>query len=57
MNAPFIRSARNAGGRCRALHVYLGPLGSRTRGRCFTPRPAIEEPFDFDSYLHYVRAA
>ena len=41
---------------CRALHVYLGPLGSRPRS-LFHPESGIEEPFDFDTYLYYVRAA
>ena len=45
-----------AGERCRALHLYLGPLGSRPRS-LFHPDTGIEEPFDFDSYLYYVRAA
>ena len=45
-----------AGERCRALHVYLGPLGARPRS-LFHPETGIEEPFDFDSYLYYVRAA
>ena len=44
------------GERCRALHVYLGPLGSRPRS-LFHPETGIEEPFDFDTYLYYVRAA
>ena len=41
---------------CRALHVYLGPLSSRPRS-LFHPESGIEEPFDFDTYLYYVRAA
>ena len=41
---------------CRALHVYLGPLSTRSRS-LFHPDTGIEEPFDFDSYLYYVRAA
>ena len=45
-----------AGECCRALHVYLGPLDSRPRS-LFHPESGTEEPFDFDSYLHYVRAA
>ena len=45
-----------AGERCRALHVYLGPLSSRPRS-LFHPESGAEEPFDFDSYLFYVRAA
>ena len=45
-----------AGERCRALHVYLGPLDSRPRS-LFHPETGIEEPFDFDTYLYYVRAA
>ena len=45
-----------AGESCRALHVYLGPLGSRPRS-LFHPESGIEEPFDFDTYLYYVRAA
>ena len=45
-----------AGERCRALHVYLGPLGSRPRS-LFHPETGAEEPFDLDSYLFYVRAA
>ena len=45
-----------AGEPCRALHVYLGPLGSRPRS-LFHPETGIEEPFDFDTYLYYVRAA
>ena len=44
------------GERCRALHVYLGPLDSRPRS-LFHPESGIEEPFDFDTYLYYVRAA
>ena len=44
------------GGRCRALHVYLGPLSSRPRS-LFNPDTGVEEPFDFDTYLYYVRAA
>ena len=43
------------GARCRALHVYLGPLGSRPRS-LFHPETGIEETFDFDTYLHYVRS-
>ena len=46
----------DAGERCRALHVYLGPLASRPRS-LFHPETGIEEPFDFDSYLYHVRAA
>ena len=46
----------DAGEPCRALHVYLGPLSSRARS-LFHPESGIEEPFDFDSYLYYVRAA
>ena len=45
-----------AGGPCRALHVYLGPLDSRPRS-LFHPESGIEEPFDFDTYLYYVRTA
>ncbi len=45
-----------AGERCRALHVYLGPLGSRPRS-LFHPQTGVEEPFDFDTYLYYTRAA
>ena len=45
-----------AGECCRALHVYLGPLGSRPRS-LFHPESGIEEPFDFDTYLYYTRAA
>ena len=44
------------GERCRALHVYLGPLSSRPRS-LFHPETGVEEPFDFDSYMYYVRAA
>ena len=46
----------DAGERCRALHVYLGPLSTRTRS-LFHPESGLEEPFDFDTYLYYVRAA
>ena len=45
-----------AGERCRALHVYLGPLGLRPRS-LFHPETGIEEPFDLDTYLYYTRAA
>ena len=45
-----------AGECCRALHVYLGPLDSRPRS-LFHPESGAEEPFDFDTYLYYVRAA
>jgi len=45
-----------AGEPCRALHVYLGPLSSRPRS-LFHPESGIEESFDFDTYLYYVRAA
>ena len=45
----------DAGEPCRALHVYLGPLSSRPRS-LFHPESGIEEPFDFDTYLYYVRA-
>ena len=45
-----------AGEPCRALHVYLGPLSSRPRS-LFHPESGIEEPFDFDTYLYYVRGA
>ena len=45
-----------AGERCRALHVYLGPLSSRPRS-LFHPESGREEPFDLDTYLFYVRAA
>ena len=45
-----------AGESCRALHVYLGPLDSRPRS-LFHPESGLEEPFDFDAYLDYVRAA
>lgn len=41
---------------CRALHVYLGPLSSRPRS-LFHPETGTEEPFDFDTYLYYVRTA
>jgi len=41
---------------CRALHVYLGPLGTRARS-LFHPESGVEEPFDLDAYLRYVRAA
>ena len=44
------------GARCRALHVYLGPLSSRPRS-LFHPETGAEEPFDFDTYMQYVRAA
>ena len=40
--------------RCRALHVYLGPLGLRPRS-LFHPETGVEEPFDFDTYLYYTR--
>ena len=43
-----------AGEPCRALHVYLGPLSSRPRS-LFHPESGIEESFDFDAYLSYVR--
>ena len=43
-----------AGERCRALHVYLGPLGLRPRS-LFHPETGVEEPFDFDTYLYYTR--
>lgn len=46
----------DAGEPCRALHVYLGPLSSRPRS-LFHPESGTEEPFDFDTYLYYVRAA
>ncbi|MDD9982040.1 MAG: hypothetical protein OXU81_11895 [Gammaproteobacteria bacterium] len=45
----------DAGEPCRALHVYLGPLSSRPRS-LFHPESGMEEPFDFDTYLYYVRA-
>ena len=45
-----------AGERCRALHVYLGPLSSTPRS-LFHPESGLEEPFDFDTFLFYVRAA
>lgn len=45
----------DAGETCRALHVYLGPLSTRPRS-LFHPESGIEEPFDFDTYLYYVRA-
>ena len=45
-----------SGETCRALHVYLGPLSTRPRS-LFHPESGVEEPFDFDSYLHYVRTA
>ena len=44
------------GERCRALHVYLGSLSSRPRS-LFHPESGLEEPFDFDTYLYYVRPA
>ena len=44
------------GERCRALHVYLGSLASRARS-LFHPQSGIREPFDFDTYLNYVRVA
>lgn len=46
----------DAGERCRALHVYLGPLSSRPRS-LFHPESGVEETYDFDTYLYYVRAA
>ena len=46
----------DAGEPCRALHVYLGPLSSRPRS-LFHPETGMEEPYDFDTYLYYVRAA
>ena len=45
-----------AGERCRALHVYLGPLDLRPRS-LFHPETGVEEPFDFDTYLYYTRKA
>ena len=46
----------DAGEPCRALHVYLGPLGLRPRS-LFHPETGIEEPFDLDTYLYYTREA
>ena len=45
-----------AGECCRALHVYLGPLGLRPRS-LFHPETGAEEPFDPDTYLYYTRPA
>lgn len=40
--------------RSRALHVYLGGLSATSR-TLFHPDTGVGEPFDFDTYLSYVR--
>ncbi len=40
----------------RALHVYLGALSATSR-TLFHPDTGAGEPFDFDTYLRYVRPA
>lgn len=44
----------NGSERCRALHVYLGRLGAQSR-TLFHPDTGAAEPFDFETYLRYVR--